>query len=233
MRVSTLLQPTGPLPPRVYWVRRLVVLVLLVLLVLAIGWTWSLLTGDDDPASTTPGPSGSATPTPSPSASATPTKTPKPTASADPTASPTPTATPGPKPSTATGDLTDCPDSSVSVVMTTDEAAYEPGRLPQFMVAVTNTGTEACQRDVGQAALEVRVLTGDDTLVWSSDHCSPGGPSKILDFQPGDSYTTSLTWSRKSSNVGCTKQAAVDPGKYRVRGRNLDLVGPSTRFRLN
>jgi hypothetical protein len=90
-----------------------------------------------------------------------------------------------------------------------------------------------CTRDVGQAAREIRVTSGNDRI-WSSDDCSPGGAPMVVTLRPGAAPTTfSVTWSRKRSAAGCpaeTKEAA--PGTYRVTGRFGDLTSAGDTFRL-
>ncbi|HEX8001904.1 MAG TPA: hypothetical protein VF519_04335 [Mycobacteriales bacterium] len=207
MDADALLHPRGPLPPSVYWRRRLVTLgvafVLLALLFTTCG-------GDGKP--------GVVTPSTSPSAAASPTGQPtgRPAASA-----------------TATAALAPCPDSGVVVSARADAQTYPASRRPILTIGVANKGAVPCTRDVGQAAREIIVRSGNDR-VWSSDDCSPGGGSQVVTLQPGAAPVTfSVTWSRKRSAAGCPAGAeAAGPGTYRVTGRFGQVVSTGDTFTL-
>jgi hypothetical protein len=68
MDASTLVHPVGPLPPRVYWTRRLVLLGVLVVLVVAIAVSCSAGSGSSHRAAANPTPSTSPASTTTPSA---------------------------------------------------------------------------------------------------------------------------------------------------------------------
>src|SRR5690349_1846135 len=59
-----------------------------------------------------------------------------------------------PSPTTTEG-VGDCPAGSVALAMTADATSFAPGVPATFTVAVTNTGTEACLVDAGEAAREI------------------------------------------------------------------------------
>src|SRR5688500_8812921 len=164
MDADALLHPRGPLPPGVYWRRRLVTfgVVVLVLFVLmrACG------SDGDGTARVEPSETPSASVTaPRPSGSA--------SASAKPTAAATSAAAAGP-----------CPDTASTVSARADAQTYPPSRRPILTIGVANKGAVACTRDVGQAAREIVVTSGNDR-VWSSDDCSPGGGAQVVTLQPG------------------------------------------------
>lgn len=211
------LRPVGRLSPRVYWFRRLLVLVL-VGAVLWAGYRWLAPSGDD--AAPDGGASGpTATPTvtatsASPSVSAT---------SATPTASPTRTSTPA---------APDCRDQDLSVTVSTDAETYPAGVQPEFTLTVTNESEAACTRDLGQRALELRVSSGG-ARVWSSDDCNPDGPSDPTRLRPGDPFVQSVSWARQASQPGCPPdEPTADPGQYQVIARNLDLLSEPAVFTL-
>ncbi len=209
MDSDALLHPRGPLPPGVYWRRRLVTL-LVVVVVLAIVWRACGSGGGTPEArvSQTPAPvtSTTAPPRTSPSASAAATSAP------------------------AVGA---CPDTAIEVTAKADAQTYPPSRRPILTIGVANKGAVACTRDVGQAAREIRVFSGNDR-VWSSDDCSPGGGSQVVTLNPGAAPVTfSVTWARKRSAPGCPAGARdVPSGTYRVTGRFGDVVSASDTFTM-
>lgn len=217
----SVLHPVGPLPPRVYWVRRLVVAIAVVLALLLLTWAWGALTGGDNEggSGTTPGSTQSSSPLVSPSVTASPTQSESPSPSASPSKS-------------ATG-TQECPASSIEVAATPNKTSYPAGEDPRFTVKVTNTSKKACKRDVGQKAMEVQVNQGK-TLIWSSDHCAPGGEAKVVTLDPGKSYTTSVVWSRTLSKEGCPdNQPDAPAGTYALSGRNLTVESDPVAFALS
>jgi hypothetical protein len=234
--MGSLLHPVGPLPPGAYWLRRALALVLLVVVVLAVVWAVRAVAGPGSPEPTGAGqpstPASTATGAPTSSAPATPavTSTPTPTATAAPSASARPSASASSSPSVAAAPL--CADAQLSIAVRTDNASYPAGQQPKFTLTVRNTGTSACRRDVGQNALELRVISGG-VLVWSSDHCSPGGAPDLRTLTPGQTFATTVQWARVSSQPGCpTNQPAAAAGSYSVVGRDLTLVSPPAAFTL-
>ena len=198
-------RPVGPEPAQTYWLRRAVVaaavLLVVVLLLQLFGG------GDDDrlaqapqdvPASTTPGP----LPTPDASASTDPSATPDPSASAS--------AAP-------------CDDAALSVEAGATDESYAVGEQPRLELRITNTGTAPCSRDLGQAAVELQVVSGDDRI-WSSDDCAPGGDQTLTVLQPGEAETSTVTWPGTRSLPGCQgDDEPADAGTYRVVGRVGEL----------
>lgn len=219
--MGSLLHPVGPLPPGAYWLRRALALVLLVVLVLAAGWAVRAVAG--------PGidPQAGAGPSSSPAALA---SSPTPAKSATPTASARPTT-----PASATASASKaplCADAQLSTAVRTDHATYPAGQQPKFTLAVRNTGTSDCRRDVGQNALELRVISGG-VMVWSSDHCSPGGAPDLRTLTPGQTFTATVQWARVSSQPGCpANQPPAAAGSYSVVARDLTLVSPPATFTL-
>ena len=213
MDADALLHPRGPLPPAVYWRRRLITLGVVVLVLLLVARSCG---GGGSPASLRPSAS------PSPSRTSSPSRAPSHSPSPSPSASPSASATLGP-----------CPASALVLSAKADAQRYPPGRRPVLTIGIANKGSVPCTRDVGQAAREIRVMSGNDR-VWSSDDCSPGGAPMIVTLRPGAAAMTfSVTWSRKRSAPGCpagTKEAAA--GTYRLTGRFGDLTSAGDHFTL-
>ena len=206
--------PVGPESAETYWKRRAAVaLAVLVPLVLLL----SLLGGGDDelvPSDVT--------------ATASPVPTVSPAPSVDPSASPGPTSSPGmsgsPEPSgSPTAAAAACTDAALQVEAAATEDTYEVGASPRLELRVTNTGTAPCSRDLGQAAVELQVVSGSDRI-WSSDDCSPGGDADVVTLAPGTAEVSSVTWSGTRSRPGCEgEEERATAGTYRVQGRVGEL----------
>ncbi len=187
---------------------------LLALLVLVgiVWWVWP--GGGDDETQT------SAEPTTTPSASTTPSQTPS--------SSPKPSKSKEPKDEL----LPPCDDSAIEVTVDTDAETYPADRQPSFTFAVENVSNEACSREVGQDANELRVTSGG-TQVWSSDDCSPGGDADPTNLDPGDRFVQTVNWPRVQSSEGCpTPQEAATAGSYQVVARNLEIFSEPAVFVL-
>lgn len=207
MRVLSL-RPLGPEPAATYWQRRAGFLALVLLVILLLRWLLSGLGGSDTVSSATGSQTGSPVVA---GATATPTQT----------STPTPAATVGP-----------CAPAALLVTARAEQDNYSVGGRPEIELSVTNTGTDPCQRDLGQAAVELLVFSGTDRI-WSSDDCAPGGPSKATTLEPGTAVTTRVTWSGDRSLPDCEgPQTQAAPGTYRVTARVGDLRVDGRTFNI-
>jgi hypothetical protein len=219
--VSTVIHPTGPQSPGVYWMRRAVVL--LVLLVLLLGVRW-LLTGR-----------GGGTPVASPTGSSSPSSTPAATSSSPKpsttSASPKPaTTSASPKPSSTA--VAACTKSQLSVTASTDAASYPTGSTPRLRMKIENVSSKACTRDIGAPQNELLITSGA-ARVWSSDDCNPGGTAQVVTMAPGQSYSVSVTWLGHLSQKGCpANQPIAGKGTYKLTGRNGDVTSAPATFAL-
>jgi hypothetical protein len=197
-------RPVGPEPASTYWQRRAVVATAAVLLLALL--TTMLTGGSDEPDTLAEAPR--ATPTASP---------------AD------PAATPGPTPSAA---VPICQPEALEIRATAEQDSYPVGGTPRLSLSVTNAGSAPCTRDLGQAAVELLVYSGEDRI-WSSDDCAPGGPKDVTTLVPGTADVQRVTWDARRSLPGCAgNKAAAQPGTYRVHGRvgQLRVEGDVFRF---
>lgn len=217
MDADAVLHPRGPLPPGIYWRRRLLTLVAVVVVLFLL----SRACGSDG------SPTARLSESPSPSPSVTASQTPRATATTSSSATPSPSATPTP---TAGGA---CAKADLVVNARADAQEYPAGRRPVLTIGIATKGRTPCTYDVGQANREIRVVSGNDR-VWSSDDCSPGGGSEQRTLQPGaPPVTFSVTWSRSRSAPGCPgDRRDAPPGTYRVIGRFGDLLSEPDSFSL-
>jgi hypothetical protein len=208
------LRPVGPLPPGAYWFRRLLLVVVVVLLLAIAWWFLGRGSGAEDPAAATPTPSAtssSPTPTTTQSEKSKPTKT---------------------KTKSTAAEAPECADKDIEVSVATDAEAYAPSELPTFTLTVENVSDETCSRDVGPAALELRVSSGG-SRVWSSDDCNPGGDPRLKVLGPQDRFVQSVQWGRTLSQEGCpTPQESAEPGTYQVVARNQERFSDPAAFVL-
>lgn len=219
MDADAVLHPRGPLPPGIYWRRRLLTLVAVVVVLFLL----SRACGSDG------SPTARLSESPSPSPSVTASRTPAASPAASAPATPSPSVTPTPTP-TAGGA---CAKADLVVNARADAQEYPAGRRPVLTIGIATKGRTPCTYDVGQANREIRVVSGNDR-VWSSDDCSPGGGSEQRTLQPGaPPVTFSVTWSRSRSAPGCPgDRRDAPPGTYRVIGRFGDLLSEPDSFSL-
>jgi hypothetical protein len=236
-KVHIVLQPVGPLPPQVYWRRRLVLLggiVLLLMLGLAMrsGGSGPRQSAGGSALTSTPTPtgepSGVATITPSPGSAGGPAPGPGPaTGATGPSATPpagtgasgtTPAST-GPSGSPGTGPsgpLGTCPDAALTVQASTARPAYRVGETPVFKLSLRNTGSQSCVRDVGPRQQEMLLYAGT-TRIWSSNDCYPDGGTDVRTLDPGEAVSATVVWSGLSSQPGCAgARIRVQAGSYRL-----------------
>lgn len=224
-----LLHPLGPLPPGVYWRRRLVVLVLLLALTAMI----VALVGQPGRRAVPPDPasgaavSGPLSPTPSLSSmpvspSPTPSEveqSPAGTASTEQPVSPTPTPTVQP--------LAVCSPADLALAIT------GPGQLrvrqtASFALTLANPGGD-CLHDFSQHPLTVSISSGSDAI-WSTLHCPEGLPTGVhqLGVAP---LLVDVGWSLRRSAPGCVLGTALLKAGTYVVVASLD-DGPSSRLVL-
>jgi hypothetical protein len=237
--VIFVLHPVGPLPASVYWRRRGLVLAGVVLaLVLLV----SLLGGGGGggvPVTVAAGGAdgggepevGASTPSGSPA---------QPTASGSLTGTPAPLDETGPGedaggggsggsgPAAATagrssasplGPPRPCADAALRLTVTAGQSVYQVGDMPVIELAVQNTSTATCTRDLGAARQEVLLYAGT-ARIWSSNDCYPDGERDVQALLPHERATFSVKWSGLSSTPGCAStRSRVGPGRYRLLGR--------------
>jgi hypothetical protein len=217
--LSPVLHPVGPKPAGTYWLRRFLVLGVVIAIV-AVGVQLLRLINEPDPgqtqtgAPTTPSAQPSATPSTQPSAQ-----------TGTPTAGPTQTASPA----SATAQ---CAPTELAVTVATDASSYGTDGDPTVSLTVTNTSARACETNVGQNALEVKIGSGE-TAVWSSDVCYPGGESDFRLLEPGDGYTSSVVWRGVPAADGCPDEPRVAAGTYHIQGRAGDVLSERIEIVLN
>ncbi|WP_213932548.1 hypothetical protein [Rhodococcus sp. B50] len=229
-----MLEPTGPLPPEIYWRRRVLAIGVSVVVLALVIWLVLAFTGGDDPdpkpaaaevttsATTTAADAsaeaaaGSTTRSGGGSASSG-SRDPEGSASADADEDESSTSTT----SAAPVPPGQCSDQSLAVRVTADEPNYRVGSEPDFTIVITNIGTSQCERDLGAGLQQVLVysLDGNERL-WANTDCFPESTADIRSLAPGDQAAYSVKWSATTSEPGCTApREPVGPGAYTVVGQ--------------
>jgi hypothetical protein len=176
------------LPPRVYWVRRAVVLLGLAVLLLVVGLLLrALIGGGSDAAAPTPGARSTA-----------PTGTTPPPATTAP-AAPAPT-TPA---TTHPGGIADCAAGDLAVTIVPSAASFAAGVSPTFTLTITSNGAAPCLVDAGDTHRAIVITSGTDRI-WSNQDCAPANAdARTLLLAPKQTDTTQLAWNRVRSAAGC------------------------------
>jgi len=201
--MSTVLHPVGSQPPRVYWIRRLAVLLVLALVGVLLGVGWWLVFGRPD-GSTGPPTTGS---------------TDQPVTEVQDEAE-------GP-----TGPVA-CAAADLTVTLTADGRSYPAGTSPAFALAVTNGGATSCTLDAGEGQREVLITSGSDRI-WSSLDCVADPAESLQLIEAGGRYDATVPWSRVRSAQGCPADLAEPrPGTYTAVATMLGAVSAPVVFDL-
>lgn len=211
-------RPRGPLPPRVYWVRRLLVVGVLVVLVVGLA---RLLGGgsDGDPADDAVATAGE------PSASQPADGTPG-TASApatQPVTEEAPTTTPPAEPEGV------CAPEDVVVTPRVEGAVA--GSPVEITLVLTTRETPACYWTVKPSTTVVKVTSGSDDI-WTTQHCPDALGETELVVRSDTPATTTLAWPAWRSGTDCTIEQWSLPGDYHVEAAPLAGEPTDVQFSL-
>ena len=202
-----MLQPVGPRPPYVYWVRRLFLLAVVLLAVVVLVHACSGgSTGSDrslrQRADQQPLTGGSSSPSPSPSASA-----------------------------AANGPAAACQPRDLRVEVSSDAATYALGVRPRFTAVVRNAGP-TCRFPTALSSRTWRILSGVDE-VWSTADCPRSSDGKRVTLRSGQQITYVLPWDRFRSTPGCALEGApAQAGTYRLYVTIAGATGQPAVFHL-
>ncbi|MDQ4055374.1 MAG: hypothetical protein M3237_22155 [Actinomycetota bacterium] len=212
----------GPLPPAVYWRRRILVLGLAVALVMVIGRVLgggSDGSSDDDPGGVAEQVAG--TPTDSPSDDPTRKQGGK---KNKPTTPPTPTSTPLPSP---TGD---CEEDDILIEPVVDQAVA--GSDVMIVLELRTRTTEACTWSVSPGRLALKVTSGSDDI-WASRECPRAIPVKDVVVRQDHTSRLGVIWDARRSDDGCTRwRDWVTAGYYHVAVAPMGGEPVDVQFRL-
>jgi len=239
--VSTVVRPSGPLPARVYWVRRLLMLAV----VLALVWAVVRLVGGSDPASGEPRSSDPASEaTDASEASQAPeaeetrrARTPREIRQRRIRARQARQAelrrlqrvqTVTPALSSPTGP---CDLSLVQVDAQVPEPAYA-GTAVSMRIELRTQQLAACTLELTPDRLLLSIVSGDATI-WTSTRCPDAVPQRTVVLRPHWMSTVDLQWSARPSGRRCsTAEDFAAPGDYELRLAALTGEPASVPFAL-
>ncbi|MGZ6804814.1 MAG: hypothetical protein ACXVFU_17370 [Nocardioidaceae bacterium] len=221
--MSMMTRPRGPLPARVYWVRRL--LLLSVALLLVFGIAHLLGSGGTGGVAARPvgadASVGAASPTPS--------TRPSPTAVVKPAkgrkaaaATKTPLAAPtGP-----------CSGSDVEVTPGVRGTAYA-GTAVTFDLKLTTARSPACNWVVSARSLVVKLTSGVDRI-WSTQDCKGVVRKQQVVVRKDVPTTVTVIWRGQRSDGSCSRSMPwAEPGFYHVTAAALGAEPTETQFELH
>lgn len=189
MDPRALLEPVGPLPPRVYWIRRGFLLAVLVVLIAVIAVSCS--GGTPKRAADTA----------------------KPVATPSSTGSPTPSATP-----TASGSagVPHCGRADITVTASTDAPTYAPNVIPRLEVAIRNATSHTCYLTESPSRRSWTIVSGADTI-WTTVGCPRSGAASRTTLAAGETVRHTLGWNRHRTGPNCTTtDTEASAGTYQL-----------------
>lgn len=220
--MSSVIRPVGPLPPRVYWVRRLVLIGVVVVVVALVAALVSKVAGAGEQPVTKPTatvgadePKGSDGKDGKGSGDKDTSKDDK-AADEDGDQKDDGAKDEAGAESTAagSGDIPACAKEDVTIGLSADGETFK-GRNVKFALEVTNTSERSCLIDVTDKTRELVIVSGP-ARVWGSADCVDPEPRMLL-LAAGQADSSSLTWKRVRSEPGCpTKGVEAKPGTYRA-----------------
>jgi hypothetical protein len=232
--MATTVRPRGPLPARVYWTRRIVVLGIPLLLVVVLA---RVLGGSSDARDDA---SGTAT-----QAGATVETSPAPTAG--PTSEVAPgkgdkgrkgkkgkkgktvqeTAPPEPVLAEPSG-----PCEPSDIVATPALVSAAGGADIPITINLRTVVTEACTWQASPQTMTVTITSGSD-YIWSSRECPAALPAQDVVVRQAVDTPVVVTWSARRSDEGCTKWTDwARVGFYHVQAAALGGQGTDVQFEL-
>lgn len=228
------MEPSGPLPPEIYWRRRWLAIGAAVVALALLIWIVSALRGggDDEQSADAAAVSSSLTATTSAASSSTAASG---ESSDTPSGTETSSGTEAPSGTAAAAPAGQCADSSLAIKVSADKATYPAGEEPAFGIVVTNIGNAACDRELGAGMQQVLVYTLDSQQrLWSNGDCFPSTDSDVRTLEPGEQAAFTVKWSGATSEPGCAApREPVGPGAYSVVGQLGNLRSAPEPFNLS
>ena len=224
--MTAVTRPRGPLPARVYWTRRL----LLVAVAFALVFGIARLLGSSGSGTPEARPVGAAASSSTPATgSLTPQTTPDASALSTGRAAnkkiPSPTPTPLASPTGA------CADSDVVATPSVKGTAYA-GHSVVFTMTLTTLSSPACTWDVSSKAMAVKVTSGSDRI-WSTQECSGAVPKQSVVVRKDHPVDVSVAWNGQRSDSDCTRSTTwAEPGWYHAVAAAFGSAPVDEQFKL-
>lgn len=224
--MTTVTRPRGPLPARVYWTRRLLIVVVAFALVFGI----ARLLGSGGTGGPTAQPVG-ATPSTSSARGTTPAAAPQPTPTGRATGKNGRTKRVKPTPTPLASPSGACADSDVVATPSVKGTAYA-GHPVVFTMTLATRVSEACTWDVSSRTMAVKVTSGSDRI-WSTQECSGAVPKQSVVVRRDHPTTVAVGWNGQRSDTDCTRSTAwAEPGYYHVVAASFGADPIDVQFEL-
>lgn len=117
----------------------------------------------------------------------------------------------GPSASPSAADAAACDPSSIRVTAKVDQQSFAASENPTLTMEVTNTGTRACDINLGTTQMEFLISSGSDR-VFSSRDCQVDSADLTKKVPPGGSETANFVWERNRTVPGCGNVGAAPAG---------------------
>jgi hypothetical protein len=123
-----------------------------------------------------------------------------------------------------------CPDGAIGLAANVP-AEVRSGTNVIIGMVVSNTGTDACRRDVSGTSQVFTVFGADGTRLWSTADCFPGQGTEVRDLTPGQTLEYTVKWSGTTSAPGCTgDRTPLAPGSYTLIAQLGPISSPPAPF---
>ncbi|MBW9209480.1 hypothetical protein KV100_07415 [Mumia sp. zg.B21] len=215
--MSSVMRPSGKLPPGVYWRRRLVVLTAVLLL----GWLALRVIGggDDQKAGGEPPATSTSVARTEPSATTAPTRAHKPRKAKDVAVDVRLAAVDGV-----------CPPETVFVTPSVVEGARAGGTVP-VTLRVSSTATKPCTVRIDPSTFVLSVKS-KDTTVWDTQACGEI-QGRTVDVHPTWATVIDVTWDGRANADTCDEEGAfAKPAPYSAYAAILGGEPAVARFTL-
>lgn len=224
-------RPRGPLPARVYWTRRIVVLGIPLLLVVVLARVLGGSADGKDSSAATATQAGAVVEEPAAAPSAGPT-------AAEPggkgrkgkgrnKAEPVETVPPEPVLAEPSG-----PCEDADIVATPTITSAPGGADIPITLNLRTLVTEACTWQASAATMTVTITSGDD-YIWSTRECPAAIPVQDVVVRQAVETPVVVTWSARRSDETCSKWTAwAELGFYHVQAAALGGEPTDVQFEL-
>lgn len=224
--MSPTARPRGPLPARVYWVRRAVVLGVPLVLVVVLA---RVLGGSADGKDTGQATQVAAPTSPSADSSAAPVT--------GPTAPPAKArkgkkkGTPAPPPTPVLAEPTG-PCTNEDILVTPTVTEVPGGSVVPIAFNLRTQTSEACTWHMSADTLAVTITSGSDHI-WSSRECPAAITAQDVVVRKASDTPVTVTWDTRRSDEGCTNQREwARLGWYHVQAAALGGEPTDVQFEL-
>jgi hypothetical protein len=214
----------GPLPPRVYWRRRVLLVGIVVLLVFGLA---RVLAAGSDASSSAPDSAAQVAAVPTATVTATPSAAPSAPAAEQrgegrrkkKRSAPVLVAPTGP-----------CVDEDIAVTPTVRKAVA--GRDVFLVLELRTIEAEACTWEVSAETLTIKITSGKDDI-WASRQCPRAVPTRSVVVRSAVTTSVGVTWNARRSDEECSRLTDwALPGFYHLAAAALAGEPADVQFEL-